>query len=349
MQRQAHRGFTLVELLVVIAIIGILIALLLPAIQAAREAARRATCCSNLAQLGLALHNYQNAHEVLPPGTVDPTGPILSVPSGYHYSWIVQVLPYIEERNTFDHVKFKVGAYHKMNDPVRQVRMDLLICPTDPNGYPQDRGVSNYAGCHHDAEAAIDKDNHGVFFLNSHIRDLDIPDGASHTIFVGEKMSEGETELGWISGTRATLRNTGWALDGNPVLGSNPFAPPAEDAAETPDGPMQPGAAMPPGPMGVPESPQLIEEPGLPGMLGYGSSTLEDLRKGYEAAVALNPQAAKRQALKVGGFDSGHPGVVNFLFGDGRVQSLYKRTSPKLLAQYGHRADGKLLLELPEY
>ena len=63
---RARRGFTLAELLVVIAIIVVLVAFLLPAIQKARESANRAACASNLHQLGLAFHAYENSLGTLP-------------------------------------------------------------------------------------------------------------------------------------------------------------------------------------------------------------------------------------------------------------------------------------------
>ncbi len=86
-------GFTLVELLVVIAIIGTLVGLLLPAVQVAREAARRSSCGNNLKQLGLACHTFLEQRRTFPPGAIG---------FFYDYSWIVMILPGIEEQRVYD-------------------------------------------------------------------------------------------------------------------------------------------------------------------------------------------------------------------------------------------------------
>jgi prepilin-type processing-associated H-X9-DG protein len=75
-----------VELLVVIAIIGTLVGLLIPAVQAARESARRIACKSKLKQIGLAMHTYHDAKNMLPAGFTTVYG-----------SWFSLVMPYIEE------------------------------------------------------------------------------------------------------------------------------------------------------------------------------------------------------------------------------------------------------------
>jgi prepilin-type processing-associated H-X9-DG protein len=200
---------------VVIAIISVLIALLLPAVQSAREAARRAQCINNLMQLGLALQNYESSHEVLPPGVVNDSGPILDQPKGYHYGWITQILPYCELRNVYNHLNFKLGVYEPHNLTTRTNLIRSFLCPSDGGASRGANGVAmtNYVGCHHDAEAPIDAKNKGVLFLNSGIRYHDIPDGSSQTIFLSEKLNDG-TGQGWASGSRSSLRNTGSAING---------------------------------------------------------------------------------------------------------------------------------------
>jgi prepilin-type N-terminal cleavage/methylation domain-containing protein len=199
------RGFTLVELLVVIAIIGVLVAAMMPAVQSAREAARRATCSNHMMEIMLAMGRYENAYETLPAGVTNPDGPIRNEPNGLHQSWIISLLPYMEEGNAYRQIDLTKSVYDPVNEPVRKVTLSVLMCPTQPED-PQ--GKSNYAGCQNDVEAPINDDNHGVLFLNSKIRLSDVTDGPSHTIFVGEKTIAAD-DLGWMSGTRATLRNTG--------------------------------------------------------------------------------------------------------------------------------------------
>jgi len=200
---RSRPGFTLVELLLVMTIIVILIALLLPAVQSVRESARRAQCANNLMQLGIAMGSYASTHSVFPPGVVSETGPIKNLPEGYHHSWVVQILPYLDQQNAYNHLDLSKSAYHAANDTVAGLQIATLMCPSDPG-----LAIMSYAGCHHDEEAAIAADNRGVLYLNSRVRYDEIVDGLSYTIMLGE-INRDELSLGWISGTRASLRNTG--------------------------------------------------------------------------------------------------------------------------------------------
>jgi prepilin-type N-terminal cleavage/methylation domain-containing protein len=205
----ARHGFTLIELLVVIAIIAVLAGLLLPAIQHSREAARRTSCKNNLMQIGLALGNYMMAFEVLPPGSQNDVGPIQSVAgTGYHMGWITQILPHMEERNAFTMIDFKRNVYDPANSKVRSHLIPILACPSDPNFISTgDAALSNYCGIHNDFETPIDVKQNGVLYLNSSVSYDQIPDGSSHTIFVMESSLGPGINLGWMSGTRATLKN----------------------------------------------------------------------------------------------------------------------------------------------
>jgi prepilin-type N-terminal cleavage/methylation domain-containing protein/prepilin-type processing-associated H-X9-DG protein len=221
----APRAFTLIEILVVIAIVAILVVLLLPAVQAVREAARRCWCTNNLMQLATALQQYQNTHEVLPPGVTNDSGPIQNLPRGVHHGWLIQLLPYLDAKNVARRFDDAVGLYATENLTVRSVQIGIFLCPSDPGPYRRPDGVAqtNYAAVHNDRETPIGARNNGAFFLNSRIGYEDIPDGTSHTLFVGEKLRVA-LDLGWASGTRATLRNAGFRLNSPDLLyGTRPI------------------------------------------------------------------------------------------------------------------------------
>ncbi|HTE18509.1 MAG TPA: DUF1559 domain-containing protein [Armatimonadota bacterium] len=111
--RRVWGGFTLIELLVVIAIIAILAAILFPVFAQAREAARKASCASNMKQLGTAIAMYGTDYEGTlvggggncfgsPRPPCDPGGDgstdAASVP-GQQWQWVIQ--PYIKNWNVY--------------------------------------------------------------------------------------------------------------------------------------------------------------------------------------------------------------------------------------------------------
>jgi len=124
------------------------------------------------------------------------------------------------------------GAYADVNAEVRAAHINILQCSSDPIPYENDaRSIarSGYAGCHHDRESPIDKDNNGLLFLNSKIRYSQIYDGSSMTILLAEALGS-PNSLGWVSGTRATLRNTSTIEAGQPYLGPTVAAEEKEKA-----------------------------------------------------------------------------------------------------------------------
>ncbi len=338
--RRNPQGFTLIELLVVIAIIAILIGLLLPAIQKVREAAARTQCLNNLKQMGIALHNFHDAFGRLPPGGANDQPPFgTGTPNSNNWgsSWMVYILPYIEQNQIYDQWQF-VGnsGYLNANDNALASGVDIKLysCPSSP--LPHFRAtnqsnavalIGNYVGISGAAPGLIPGftetrvntlpcggviSGGGAMIPNGQLRLTDIEDGTSNVMAI----SEHSTWLTDNTGKQQDWRGTqpwGWYLGVK-----SPGIPPNFDNNGGDN-----------------------REPGLTTIRYQINSTQAGgwVNDVTNTGVGIGGYTANCTGANIP-LNSPHGGGVNILLCDGSIRSLAATTGLDVLAELATRDDG---------
>jgi prepilin-type processing-associated H-X9-DG protein len=205
--QRARTAFTLIELLVVIGIITGLVGLLLPAVQRVREAAARVQSQNNLKQLGLALHNHHDNVGYFPPGYQSNSG-AGGADAAPGWGWGAFLLPYLEQQAVASQLRMGEACWSAGNAAAVKAAPKVFLCAQAPNASPTilvkdagggvlaEFGRSHYvANCGQDEPWAYDppltdagwrKASTGPFYRNSRTRIVDVTDGASQSVFLGE-------------------------------------------------------------------------------------------------------------------------------------------------------------------
>ena len=334
-------GFTLIELLVVIAIIAVLIALLLPAVQQAREAARRSECKNKLKQIGLALHNHHEAVSRLPPSGGNDQAPFgtdapnTAVNTGWGSSWMVYLLPYVDQAALFNKWQFNGNsgfANGTNNNMVRGKRYAFIACPSSLR--IEMCGDSNNNGsmvAHYTAIAGATAGNipgytdpvnrqttggngiigsSGAMFNQSKMNFRDLVDGTTNVMVVGEASgilldTGGNPNLSWHPGYQHS-----WSMGD------------ATNAAPDPNTDRQFNATT------IRYSNNDIKKAGAGNTGWTGNGTTEGITGNQGANTPLT---------------SNHVGGVHVLMGDGSVRMLSDNMDFATLARLAVRDDGQPL------
>ena len=321
------RAFSLVELLVVVAIIGVLVALVLPAVQAAREAGRRTVCASNMRQLGLALHHLHDHLRRFPAGWSGVASghvPAEAADELPGWAWSAHLLPQIEEQATFDAIDFRRPVYDPA-DPVphasvRSHVVPVFLCPSDGRGPTEQAGLFGIGQDDH-VEEHEDHEEHGDHTDEGDGHGFHPVDGPELGVLCELAKSNYVGSFGWAREIDEA------PADGDGVFFRNSrvkFKDFSDGLSRT----------------------ILVGERGS----RFGCSTWLGAIAGAEALRARVVGTVDHALNASGHFDdysSGHPGGVQFVFGDAGVRFVADDIDLDVLRGMCTRAGGEVEARLP--
>jgi prepilin-type N-terminal cleavage/methylation domain-containing protein len=347
-----RQGFTLIELLVVIAIIAILIALLLPAVQQAREAARRTQCKNNLKNIGLAVHNFPDTYDALPPLVSHTGGP----------TFFQHILPYIEQAALYNLYDGGVQDASGNSTDLERPANDNYQLIVDQGQEQAVQGINVYhcptyrsASINRDGDARGPKGDYAVVFMQGRASDPNLDYSATEQDWWGHHDALSAGSINRQKGSIVTANAVG-LNDTNPDIALDSRFTQAKMAVKFRD--IKDGTsntAM----LGEKFWTQGEWTEPCCGANRSDGSVFVQAGSWREYNVARNMRFPLRTSVETGtgdgwaeddptknafargaGFGSWHTGVVQFLMGDGSVQTVSENISHEIQWRLADRNDG---------
>ncbi len=187
-------AFTLIELLVILAVIGVLIAIMLPGIQRIRESSRRCQCSDRIRRLVLAVHQYHDANNAMPPFGVGGKDSQLSP-----HVLLLPLISQVERWDALTRIGFEAKPFHAFH-PSWLGPLSDLACPSDPHANVPENVSTPANYCYSDGDLILEhcqEDSvvtredkilrRGAFPVCGFRNLADVTDGLSNTLFLSER------------------------------------------------------------------------------------------------------------------------------------------------------------------